>query len=59
MDNDELEYIRAKVTSNLKDGKDQYAGLTSSEIGRLSRAAMFGDNDEAFPDEAEWSAWTD
>ena len=38
---------------------NQYDGLTSAEIGRYNRAAMFGENDEAFPDQAEWSSWVD
>lgn len=54
-----LSEIRATVRDNLAEGREQYAGLDSSEIGRLSRATMFGDNDEAFPDQDEWSSIVD
>ena len=54
-----LKLLRALVSANLEAGKPQYDGLSSSEIGTLSGAAMFGDNDEAFPSQEEWSLWVD
>lgn len=55
-----LKELREVVEQNRIDGKDYlYDGLSSAEIGKLSRAEMFGDNGEAFPDENEWSCWVD
>ena len=55
-----LEEIRAVIAKNRENNADDlYEGLSSAEIGRNSRASMFGDNDEAFPDQDEWSAWVD
>lgn len=56
---DRLARIRATVAANKSAGRDTFAGLTSSEIADRNGAEMFGDNDEAFPDQAEWSAWVD
>ena len=36
-----------------------YKGLSSAEIGVHSRYVMFGENDESFPDESEWSSIVD
>jgi hypothetical protein len=33
--------------------------LSSAEIGRRNRALMFGENDEAFPSQEEWSRIVD
>jgi|Cruoilmetagenom7_1024161.scaffolds.fasta_scaffold09569_11 hypothetical protein len=54
-----LEEIRDIIDANNAAGRATFEGLTSAEIGRRNRALMFGDNDEAFPSEAEWSAWVD
>lgn len=54
-----LDEIRNVIAENCREGREQFAGLTSAEIGRRNRALMFGDNDEAFPDDAEWSAIVD
>jgi hemerythrin len=52
--------IQSIVENNRKAGKDNiYNGLTSHEIGIYNRSLMFGENDEAFPDQDEWSAWVD
>jgi hypothetical protein len=40
-----------------KCGAEYY--LSSAEIGEESRRIMFGENGEAWPDDAEWSAWVD
>ena len=55
----DLERIKATVRANQLAGRQPYEGLESSEIGKHSRACMFGDNDEAFPDRAEWSRIVD
>lgn len=54
-----LEDIKAKVYENKQAGRYQYDGLDSSDIGTYNRSVMFGDDDEAFPEEDEWSSWTD
>jgi hypothetical protein len=51
--------IIAIVNANIAAGIDRYDGLTDSEIGIYSRYLMFGENDEAFPDEEEWSMIVD
>ena len=55
----ELARIRGIVDANREAGREMFAGLTSAEIGERNRAIMFGDDDEAFPSDAEWSAWVD
>jgi hypothetical protein len=54
-----LEQIKQTIAANRKAGRDIYAGLDSSEIGQYNRALMFGDNDEAFPSQSEWSRIVD
>jgi hypothetical protein len=51
--------IRAAVKANRESGRSTYDGLESREIGRYNRAIMFGDNDEAFPSQDEWSRVVD
>jgi hypothetical protein len=51
--------IESVIESNYKQGKDQYEGLSSAEIGKHSRAIMFGENDEAYPSDSEWSRIVD
>lgn len=53
------EACRGIVAANRAAGREDYAGLTSAEIGDLNRAIMFGENDEAFPSQAEWSSVVD
>lgn len=50
-----LEHIKAVIAENRKSDRPTYQGLDSSEIGEYNRALMFGDNDEAFPSQEEWS----
>jgi len=54
-----LAEIKAIMAENRKAGRREEDGLTSSEIGRQSRAIMFGENDEAFPDADTWSSIVD
>jgi hypothetical protein len=54
-----LPEIRAVVAANRAAGRETYAGLSDSEIGVNSRATMFGDNHEAFPDQETWSRVVD
>jgi len=54
-----LMFLRDVVAANNEAGRNSYDGLSSAQIGRLNRAAMFGDNDEAFPSDDEWSRIVD
>lgn len=54
-----LETVKLAIERNQNMGRNMYYGLTSSEIGVYNREAMFGEDDEAFPDEEEWSMWVD
>ena len=56
----ELARIRAVIAENRAAGRDnEYHGLQSWEIGKVNGALMHGDDDEAFPDQAEWSRIVD
>jgi hypothetical protein len=55
----DLQTIKANIRANQLAGREPYAGLTSAEIGRYNGALMFGDNDEAFPDQETWSRIVD
>lgn len=54
-----LDEIRDAIRQNREAGRETYAGLCSAEIGRYNGALMFGDDDEAFPDQETWSRLTD
>lgn len=54
-----IEQIKQIIATNFKERMPQYSGLSSSDIGRYSRSIMFGENDEAFPDQEEWSRIVD
>lgn len=54
-----LQGLKDRIRANTLAGRDTYEGLTSAEIGEHSRAIMFGDNDEAFPSQEEWSRVVD
>ncbi len=54
-----LNQIKEIIQLNRQTGAYIFEGLTSSEIGRYSGHLMFGDNDEAFPSESEWSMIVD
>ena len=51
--------IKEIIKNNKSEGRFQFEGLTSSEIGAYSRYLMFGDNDEAFPDQETWALIAD
>ena len=55
----ELDALRAQVRANRRAGRDTYHGMSSSDIGRLNRATMFGDNGEGFPGDDIWSRIVD
>ncbi len=59
MNRKSLPEIRSIIANNRANRRQCYEGLTSSEIGENSRAMMFGENDEAFPDADEWARITD
>jgi hypothetical protein len=54
-----LTEIKEIIKNNKAEGRFQFEGLTSSEIGAYSGYLMFGDNDEAFPDQETWALITD
>lgn len=55
-----LAEIRAIVAANAADpAKGSFEGLRSSEIATYSGALMFGENDEAFPSQEDWSRIVD
>lgn len=54
-----LPEIKAVIAENRAAGRETYAGLDSAEIGRYSRALMWGENDEAYPGDEEWSRIVD
>jgi len=51
--------IKAAVRNNTNAGRDSYHGLTTEEIAAYNRALMFGDDDDAFPEQNEWSSAVD
>lgn len=55
----DIKAIRATMNANIAAGRHEYDGLTSAEIGAYNRVLMFGENDEAFPDQDTWSRIVD
>jgi hypothetical protein len=55
----ELRMIEDAMRENSLAGRYIYEGLSSSDIGAINRACMFGENDEAFPDDETWSMIVD
>jgi hypothetical protein len=53
------EELRALYLANVQAGRRGYDGFTTEEIAAYNRRLMFGENDEAFPEPAEWSRVTD
>lgn len=54
------EELRAQYISNAQNQtKSTFEGFSTDEIAAWHRRAMFGENDEAFPSEEEWSAIVD
>ena len=56
MDTIEESYMNAETVA---EGAAALKALSSAEIGRRNRALMFGENDEAFPSDDEWSSIVD
>ena len=54
-----IKEIKEIIKNNKAEDRFQFEGLTSSEIGTYSRYLMFGDNDEAFPDQETWALIAD
>ena len=54
-----LELIKAIIQDNRENQRHIYEGLESYEIGIYSGSLMFGDNDEAWPGDDEWSLIVD
>lgn len=54
-----LARIRGVIAENRQMGHETYKGLASWEIGLYNGALMFGDDDEAFPSQDEWSSIVD
>jgi len=54
-----LSQIKEIIQLNRQTGAYLFEGLTPSECGRYSGHLMFGDNDEAFPSDSEWSMIVD
>ena len=54
-----INQIKSIILSNRNSQLAIYSGLTSSEIGEYNRSLMFGDLDEAFPDQNAWMEITD
>jgi hypothetical protein len=47
------------IAANHQARRYSFEGLTTAEIAERSRRIMFGDNDEAFPSQEEWSRIVD
>lgn len=54
-----LDQIKQVIAANREAKNYIYESLKSSEIGQYNRWLMFGDDDEAFPGQAEWAMITD
>jgi len=54
-----LEEIKKVISENIKEGKQKYEGLCSSDIGIYNRYIMFGDMSSEDFDDDEWSVWVD
>ena len=51
--------IKEVIAANREAGVYLFDNLESSEIGQYSGWLMFGDDEEAFPSQEEWSMITD
>ena len=54
-----LDQIKTIIKENRKAGRHAYKGLDSADIGTYNRSLMWGDDDEAYPGDEEWSEWVD
>jgi hypothetical protein len=51
--------IKKVIATNREAGNYLFENLESCEIGKYNGWIMFGDDDEAFPSQAEWSLIVD
>jgi hypothetical protein len=54
-----LSQIKEVIAANREAGVYLFDNLESSEIGQYSGWIMFGDDEEAFPSQDEWSMIVD
>jgi hypothetical protein len=54
-----LSQIKEIIAANREAGNYLFENLTSAECGQWSGWIMFGDDEEAFPSQAEWAMITD
>jgi hypothetical protein len=54
-----LSEIKAVIAANREAGAFTFENLESCEIGRYNGWLMFGDDDEAFPGDAEFAMIAD
>jgi hypothetical protein len=54
-----LSEIKEVIAANREAGVYLFENLESSEIGQYSGWLMFGDDEEAFPSQDEWSMIVD
>ena len=52
-----LKRVRTRIDENRRNGRFEYEGLSSDEIGLYNGALMWGDHDEAF-DEGLYRLYT-
>lgn len=54
------EELRALYLANAQNpSKHTFEGFSTAEIAEWNRRLMFGENDEGFPSQEEWSAIVD
>jgi hypothetical protein len=51
--------LKAAYLAGAVAGRPVFDGWSTEEIAAWSRRVMFGENDEAFPGQAEWSRVVD
>jgi len=51
--------VSAIIAANNASRRGTFDGLRTSEISEYNRRLMFGENDEAFPSQEEWSRIVD
>lgn len=54
-----LSQIKEVIAANRETGNYVFENLESSEIGRYNGWISFGEDEEAFPSQAEWDLITD
>ena len=53
------EEVEAIIATNNAAGRGSFEGLMTAEISERNRRLMFGEHDEAFPSQEEWSRIVD